>query len=41
MRNPVSASAARAIQRMKALSIAVVFIAAYTYLRWLPQPHSF
>jgi hypothetical protein len=41
MHYPGSASAAVAFQSLKAAITAAVFIAVYSYLRWLPQPHSF
>jgi len=37
----VSGSAAATIQFLKGVGTAVVFIAVYSYWRWLPQPHSF
>ena len=40
MRELVSASAA-AVHFLKGIGIAVMFIAIYSYWRWLPQPHSF
>jgi hypothetical protein len=39
MRELVSASAA--VQFVKGISAAVMFVAVYAYWRWLPQPHSF
>jgi hypothetical protein len=36
----VSASAA-AVQFFKGIGIAAMFIAVYSYWRWLPQPHAF
>jgi len=41
MRDLVSGSVAATIQFLRGLGAAVVFIAVYTYWRWLPQPHSF
>ena len=40
MQDLVSGSAAT-IQFLKGVGAAVVFIAVYSYWRWLPQPHSF
>ena len=41
MHDLVSGSAAATIQFLKGVGTAVVFIAVYSYWRWLPQPHSF
>jgi hypothetical protein len=41
MQDLVSGSAAATIQFLKGVGAAVVFIAVYSYWRWLPQPHSF
>jgi len=40
MHERVSASAS-AVQFLKGIVIAIMFIAVYWYLRWWPQPHSF
>jgi len=41
MQDLISGSAAATIQFLKGVGVAVVFIAVYSYWRWLPQPHSF
>ena len=40
MHELVSAFAA-AVQLLKGMGTAIVFVAVYAYWRWLPQPHSF
>jgi hypothetical protein len=41
MHGLVWASVGAAIQSLKGISTAIVFVAVYMYWRWLPQPHSF